>query len=331
MKIEYMKPEELIPYSGNAKLHPADQVKHIANSIKMFGWTQPIVVDSDNVVVIGHGRLMAAKELHLDKVPVVRRDDLTEEQINACRLADNKTNESGWDFGKMEEELAQLAIDGIDMGQFGFEVGEDFIDHTQDIVEDEAPEVQEEAVSKLGQIYQLGDHRLMCGDSTDAEAVKILMGGAKADMVFTDPPYNIAGESKNFASDCSKAMHDLSESEWDKDFDINACLNVMFSVLADDVTVYICTSHFLAGDIWKWMKGYADHFSYCIWSKPNPMPSLSKRHWTWNTELICYATRGKHTFNFPLEGHALSTWTINKQNGKRGIQQKSLLPFLLWG
>lgn len=191
MNIEYMKPDELIPYAGNAKLHPADQVEHIANSIKMFGWTQPIVVDSDNVVVIGHGRLMAAKELRLDKVPVVRRDDLTEEQINACRLADNKTNESGWDFGKMEEELAQLAIDGIDMGQFGFEVGEDFIDHTQDIVEDEAPEVQEEAVSKIGQIYQLGRHRLMCGDSTDKSMVEKLMNGKKADILVTDPPYNV--------------------------------------------------------------------------------------------------------------------------------------------
>lgn len=194
MNIEYMKPDELIPYAGNAKLHPADQVEHIANSIKMFGWTQPIVVDSDNVVVIGHGRLMAAKELRLDKVPVVRRDDLTEEQINACRLADNKTNESGWDFGKMEEELAQLAIDGIDMGQFGFEVGEDFEDHSQEVVEDEAPEVQEEAVAKLGQIYQLGRHRLMCGDSTDAEMVNNLMDGAKADMVFTDPPYGVSYE-----------------------------------------------------------------------------------------------------------------------------------------
>lgn len=121
MKIEYKHPDELIPYEKNAKLHPAEQVKHLANSIKMFGWTQPIVVDDQNVVVIGHGRLMAAKELNLDRVPVVRRDDLTEEQINACRLADNKTNESPWDFSKLEEELASLAIDGIDMSQFGFD------------------------------------------------------------------------------------------------------------------------------------------------------------------------------------------------------------------
>lgn len=177
MNIEWMKPGELTPYPGNAKMHPPAQVDHIANSIKSFGWQQPIVVDAENVVIIGHGRLMAAKQLMLDAVPVVRATDLTEDQVNALRLADNKTNESEWDFGKLEEELAQLAIDGIDMGQFGFEVGEDFVDHSQDIVEDEAPEVEEEAVAKLGQIYQLGRHRLMCGDSTDHETVRTLIGG----------------------------------------------------------------------------------------------------------------------------------------------------------
>ena len=137
-------------------------------------------------------------------------------------------------------------------------------------------------------------------------------------MVFTDPPYNIASDSKNFAADCSKAMEDLSQAEWDKDFNIEAALDSLYSIIADDVTVYICTSHFLAERIWTWMRTWASHNSYCVWSKPNPMPSLSKRHWTWNTELICYATRGKHTFNFPKEGHALSTWTINKKNGNTG-------------
>lgn len=121
MNIEWMKPGDLIPYPENAKLHPPAQVDHIANSIKSFGWQQPIVVDSDNVVIIGHGRLLAAKQLMLDTVPVVRATELTEDQVNALRLADNKTNESEWDFGKLEEELAQLAIDGIDMSQFGFE------------------------------------------------------------------------------------------------------------------------------------------------------------------------------------------------------------------
>ena len=121
MEVVYLSPDELIPYSGNAKNHPPEQVEHIANSIKAFGFKQPIVVDRDRVVIIGHGRLLAAKELMLDKVPVVFADDLTDEQVKALRLADNKTNESPWDFGKLEEELAGLSIVGLDMVQFGFE------------------------------------------------------------------------------------------------------------------------------------------------------------------------------------------------------------------
>lgn len=121
MKVIQMSPGELTPYSGNAKVHPPEQIDRIANSIKAFGWQQPIVVDKDNVVIIGHGRLAAAKQLMLDTVPVVYADNLTEDQVDALRLADNKTNESEWDFGKLEEELAALDIAGFDMAQFGFD------------------------------------------------------------------------------------------------------------------------------------------------------------------------------------------------------------------
>ena len=120
MDIIYLPPGDLTPYAKNAKRHPDDQVQHIANSIREFGFRQPIVVDADNVVVIGHGRLLAAKKLGLDAVPVVRADDLTEAQIKALRLADNKTNESEWDFGLLDAELVDLSLD-FDMADFGFE------------------------------------------------------------------------------------------------------------------------------------------------------------------------------------------------------------------
>lgn len=120
LRIVYLPPGELTPYAANAKKHPDDQVEHIANSIKEFGFRQPIVVDADNVVVIGHGRLLAAKKLGLDAVPVVRADDLTEAQIKALRLADNKTNESEWDFLSLEAELAELELE-FDMSDFGFD------------------------------------------------------------------------------------------------------------------------------------------------------------------------------------------------------------------
>lgn len=121
MEIVQMNPAVLIPYENNTKTHPPEQVDRIAESIKRFGWQQPIVVDRENVVIIGHGRLMAAKQLLLDTVPVVYADNLTEEEAQALRLADNKTNESPWDFGKLEEELAALSIAGVDMTAFGFD------------------------------------------------------------------------------------------------------------------------------------------------------------------------------------------------------------------
>lgn len=319
MQINELFTKELIPYSNNPRNNDG-AVDAVAASIKEFGFKVPIIIDKDNVIVAGHTRLKAALKLGLEKVPCVKADDLTEDQIKAFRLADNKVGElATWDFDKLESELEELDSLDLDfeMSDFGFDVSENRGGGTENVEEDDYDgELPEEPKAKLGDLYALGDHRLICGDSTDVNVIDKLMDGAKADMIFTDPPYNIASDSKNFAADVSKAMDDLSKSEWDMNFDIVTALNSIYTVMAEDVSVYICTSHFLAGKIWDWMKSFANYNSYCIWSKPNPMPSLSKRHWTWNTEIVCYATRGKHTFNFPKEGHALSTWTINKKNGE---------------
>lgn len=120
MDITMMAVEDIRPYEKNAKKHPEEQVEHIANSIREFGWQQPLVVDKDNVLVIGHGRLLAAKKLGLEQVPVVRADQLTEQQIAALRLADNKTNESEWDFGILDGELDLIST--LDMSNFGFDL-----------------------------------------------------------------------------------------------------------------------------------------------------------------------------------------------------------------
>lgn len=191
MEVIYLSPGELVPYAKNAKQHPPEQVRHIANSIKQFGWQQPIVVDRENVVIIGHGRLAAAKELNLDSVPVVYADNLTEEQVNALRLADNKTNESEWDFSRLEEELAALDIAGFDMTQFGFDDLSEIGGASSETTEDETPVIPEEPKSKKGEIYRLGEHRLMCGDSTSVEDIETLMDGETAALLLTDPPYGI--------------------------------------------------------------------------------------------------------------------------------------------
>ena len=185
MNIQQISINDLKPYPQNAKKHPSEQVEHIANSIREFGFQQPIVVDKDNVVVIGHGRLLAAKKLNMDSVPCVRADDLTDEQIKALRLADNKTNESEWDFDLLDMELSDIEID---MEQFGFDL--DIDDEPQEVVEDEVPE-EVETRCKLGDLWQLGNHRLICGDSTDPAVIDRLMDGVKAKLLLTDPPYGI--------------------------------------------------------------------------------------------------------------------------------------------
>ena len=187
-----MKPlGEIHPYSKNAKKHDEKQIKNVAESIKQYGFVQPIVVDSDGVIVIGHCRALAAKKLGIKDVPCVCVDDLTPEQVNALRLVDNKSNESDWDYDLLADE-----IPGLDLSAFDFDWGLPEI--TEEVIEDEAPEVDEDAetIAKLGDIWQLGRHRLMCGDSTSIEDVEKLMGGQMADMLLTDPPYNVSYEGK---------------------------------------------------------------------------------------------------------------------------------------
>lgn len=203
MLIENVKVSALKPYEKNAKKHPKEQIEFIANSIREFGFRQPLVIDKNNVLVIGHGRLAAAKKLGIKEVPCVRADDLTDEQIKALRLADNKTNESEWDLELLNVEIDDI-ID-IDMSQFGFDVSADFEEEEPiTTMEDELPEDDEvETRCKLGDIWQLGDHRLICGDSTDHAVIDRLMDGVKANMVFTDSPYwiNAVGDNGEVGAD----------------------------------------------------------------------------------------------------------------------------------
>ena len=189
MNIKNIEISKITPYSKNTKKHDDVQINNVAESIKQYGFVQPIVIDKNNVVVIGHCRLLAAKKLKMTDVPCVCVDDLTEEQVKALRIVDNKSNESPWDFDFLADELADL-----DFSDFNFDFGIDTdAEEETEIVEDEAPEVDEEnePITKLGDIWQLGRHRLMCGDSTDKATVDLLMNGNKADMVFTDPPYGM--------------------------------------------------------------------------------------------------------------------------------------------
>lgn len=188
MNIVDRKLGEVRPYEKNPRKND-EAVKYVAESIKQFGFKVPIVIDNDGVIVAGHTRWKAAKKLGLKTVPCIVARDLTDEQIKAFRLADNKVAEKAeWDFDLLSSELDDLF--DFDMTVFGFE--EMSLGEEAEVVEDDFDsELPEEPKSKLGDIYQLGNHRLMCGDSTSVTDVEKLMGGQLADMLLTDPPYNV--------------------------------------------------------------------------------------------------------------------------------------------
>ena len=193
--------ENLIPYARNSRTHSDEQVAQIAASIKEFGFTNPILIDETGGIIAGHGRVLAAQKLKLKEVPAIELSHLSETQKRAYVIADNKLAlNAGWDDELLRIEFAELEDAGFDLELTGFSLEE--IDGLQIeevepglTDEDAVPEVPDEPVSKLGDIWQLGNHRLMCGDSTSIDAVDRLMDGQKADMVFTDPPYGVSYQS----------------------------------------------------------------------------------------------------------------------------------------
>lgn len=210
MRIIEKKTGELHPYERNPRNNDG-AVDAVAASIKEFGFKVPVVIDTDDVIVAGHTRVKAAKKLGLKTVPCIVADDLTPEQVKAFRLADNKVGElAEWDFSKLGEELLALADMDLDfsMSDFGFDVEDSIPDVDPEMFEDEAPEVDEvnPPVTQLGDIWMLGNHRLMCGDSTKAEDVTVSMDGKKSDMVFTDPPY-LMGFEGNVHADGTKSFN----------------------------------------------------------------------------------------------------------------------------
>lgn len=172
MQVKQVRLQELRPYEANAKKHDDRQIKNVAESIRQYGFVQPLVVDRNGVIVIGHCRFLAAQMLGLQEVPCVCVDDLTPDQVNALRLVDNKSNESGWDYDLLAAELGAL-----DMSAFDFDWG--LTDELDDSVREDnyAPEFPAFPKSQIGDIYALGSHRLMCGDSTSGKDVQMLMGG----------------------------------------------------------------------------------------------------------------------------------------------------------
>ena len=258
-----MKIENIKPYEKNAKKHPKKQVEQVAKSIKEFGFNQPIVIDKKGVIIVGHGRYEAAKLLGLSDVPVIEVE-LTEEQAKAYRLADNKLNESEWEMDLVIEELKGLSEDMLDLTGFD----KDLIiepDEKDDVIPEDAP-----PVAQLGDIWALGRHRVMCGDATKKEDVERLMDGKKANMCFTDPPYNVdyqGGMGTHTQNKRDGMKNDNMSKEQFKEFLYSAMQLINKNTIGG---VYVCMSSSELDSLKESFERAGGHWqSFIIWVKNN--------------------------------------------------------------
>ena len=313
MKIEKIKVSDLKPYENNAKIHTKEQVEQIKKSILEFGFNDPIAVDENNMIVEGHGRLLAVKALGYTEVDCIRLDGMTDEQKRAYIHVHNQlTLNTGFDLGILEAELK--SIENIDMGVFGFDMDFD-IDTDVDFEatdDDFEAEIPEEPKAKLGDIYQLGNHRLMCGDSTSIKDVEKLMGGEKATMGFTDPPWNVnygaMKEDNAQGYKPRKILNDFMGTEEFKEFMNKAFASLNFS-MKDGAMTYVVMSAQEWGNMMLTLASNDFHWSSTIiWNKDSLV--LSRKDYHTKYEPIWYGWKNGSRL-CPLEDRKQSdVWDI---------------------
>ena len=306
MKIETRALAALIPYINNARTHSDAQVAQIAASIREFGWTNPVLVDGENGVIAGHGRLMAARKLGMDEVSVIELAHMTPAQKRAYILADNKLAlNGGWDDELLALELGELQTEGFDLELIGFDAGElnDLLaaaEETEGLTDEDAvPEAPDVPVTVEGDVWLLGNHRLMCGDSTSIDAVELLMEGRKAQMVHTDPPYGVEYQSNMRTKSAKFEMLKNDDAFLDIAPVIDAC---------SDGWVFVWTS-------WKVLTKWLDQFvsfgyptNQVIWYKPGGGIGDLKRTFASDYETALVWHRGAE-----LTGKRIgSVWKVSK-------------------
>ena len=286
LAVTYLAIADLKPYARNPRTHSKKQINQIADSIQTFGWTNPILTDADGSVIAGHGRLEAAKQLGIERVPTIRIEDLTEAQKRAYVIADNRLAElAGWDDEMLATELQLLSTLDLDfdLDLTGFETAEiDLLIGSLEADDKpaepepsfEGPDRSKPAVNVPGDLWRLGDHLLLCGDALKAESYAALMGGEKAKMVFTDPPYNVpiaghvSGLGKIKHDDFAMASGEMSESEF------IGFLRTAFGHMADfsvDGSLhYLCMDWRHAYELLDAARSvYSELKNLCVWNKTN--------------------------------------------------------------
>ncbi len=267
--------EKLIPYARNARTHSAEQVAQVAASIAEFGWTNPILAGADGIVIAGHARLLAARKLGMTEVPVIVLDHLTESQRRALVLADNRLAlNAGWDEEMLRVEMAALEEDGFNLEVVGFtdEEIEDLLRepeevHTGNTDDDAVPETPETAITVPGDVWILGEHRLLCGDATQMADVEKVLAGGLADMVFCDPPYNVnygATMKDKLRGNKRKIANDDLGQDFEQ-FLQDACVNILAVTKG---AIYVCMSSSELHTLQKAFRDSGGHWStFVIWAK----------------------------------------------------------------
>lgn len=279
LNIAYLQCDDLKPHQTNARTHSPKQLQQIANSIKEFGFTNPILIDTDYNIIAGHGRVEAARLIDLKQIPVIYLHHLTEAQKRAYMIADNKLAENaGWDFELLESELniiTKLDLD-FDLSLTGFEPAEiDFmLSHKDNEEADEnIPTLPVKPITKLGDIWHLGPHKIICGDAMKAETYERLMGKEKARMVFTDPPYNVpvsghvCGKGKVKHDEFAMASGEMSSAQFTTF--LKSCFENLCAYSHDGSLHYVCMDWRHMEEILAAGKTYTELKNLCVWNKTN--------------------------------------------------------------
>lgn len=304
--IEHRPVADLIPYANNARTHSEAQVAQIAGSIREFGFNNPVLVDGRNGIIAGHGRVLAAQKLGLNSVPVIELAHLNEAQKRAYILADNRLAEqAGWDRDLLSLELADLSEIGVDLGTLGFEGAEldALLNHGQtDPREEATPEPPRNPVSQAGDVWQLGPHRLLCGDATDPVAVRLLLNGVSPHLMVTDPPYGVEYDpdwrNRAGASDTKRTGKVLNDNRAD--------WREAWELFPGDVA-YVWHGALHATTVAESLvAGGFDIRSQIIWAKERHV--LSRGHYHWQHEPAWYAVRGRGHWSGDRKQSTL--WTI---------------------
>lgn len=315
-EMQLISTEKLIPYVNNARTHSAEQINKLRSSLREFGFINPVIIDRDYNVIAGHGRIEAAKAEGISEVPCVFADYLTPAQKKAYILADNRmAMDAGWDEELLRVEIEALQAESFDVGLTGFDESEiaDLFETDSEVKDDDFDvdaELEKPPVTKNGDLWLLGNHRLICGDSTKEETYTFLMDGKKANLVVTDPPYNV-----NYEGSAGKIKNDNMENGRFYQFLLDA-FTCMEKVMENDASIYVFHAD---TEGLNFRKAFADAGFYlsgtCIWKKQSLVLGRSPYQWQHEPVLFGWKKKGKHQWYTGRKESTIWEFDKPKKNG----------------